>query len=457
MAELTLEEAPRKVKEMVDKGFAAMERGNLKYAIDILSDALELEPRLLKARLYLRVAQVKQFKQKKGGQITHAISMLSGMPTLMSGKSLLAKDPVKALKAGEKLLKTDPLNMTFITFFADAAIAADMPEVAIQTLEIAKEHYPKDIALLKRLGKLYLDNNATNKGRDCFETIVALKPNDPEAVKMFKDATALDTMQKGGWSGATSYRDVIKDTKEAQRLEQASKAVKTTQDVADLIQETQAKIEREPANVNYRRALADLHVRDNDFDKALEVLGEARKLTGGADPQIDRAISSVHVKRYEQEIEELTKAGDTAAAEAKKQEKSDFLFKDAEDRVARYPNDLQFRYDYGVLLYERGMLNEAIQQFQAAQRNPQRRTRSLYYLGMCFKQKKQNDIAIEQLEKAATELVTMDETKKDIYYELALIHEAAGNREKAAQYLKEIYSVDIGFRDVSQRIEQSYS
>ena len=124
--------------------------------------------------------------------------------------------------------------------------------------------------------------------------------------------------------------------------------------------------------------------------------------------------------------------------------------------VKRYPNDLQFHYELGVLLYERGSLNEAIQEFQVSQRNPQRRIRSLYYMAMCFKQKQQYDIAMEQLQKAAAELFIMDETKKDICYEMAQISELMGETEKAVGFYKDIYSVDIAYKDVSEKIEKAY-
>jgi len=124
--------------------------------------------------------------------------------------------------------------------------------------------------------------------------------------------------------------------------------------------------------------------------------------------------------------------------------------------VQRYPNDLQFRYDLGVLLFQRGQLNEAIREFQISQRNPQRRTRSLYYMALCFKHKNQHDIAMEQLEKASSELHVMDDTKKDILYEMGIISELMKQPAKAAGFFKEIYSVDIGFKDVASRIEKAY-
>ena len=50
MPELTLEEAPRKVRDLYQKAFAAYERNNLDYAMDLFTSLLELEPNLLQAR-----------------------------------------------------------------------------------------------------------------------------------------------------------------------------------------------------------------------------------------------------------------------------------------------------------------------------------------------------------------------------------------------------------------------
>ena len=457
MAEVTLQEAPRKIRDMYEKGFAAMERGNTHYAMDMFMNVLDLEPQLLKARHFLRAAQVKEFKSKNGGQMTHVLSSITGIFGVLSANAALKKDPLKALKITESLLRSDPLNKMFIDIHVRSALAADLPEVALLMLEVAREFYPKDIAILKRLGQLYLDNNLTAKGREVYEILLSLKPNDPKVVKAYKDASALDTMNKGGWSDAGSYRDVMKDTGEATRLEQEAKAVKTTKDIDSLIEDSLSKIQKEPDNINYRRGLADLYVRAERMDEALQTLQEAQDLSGGADPQIDRAISNVKLKQFDHEIAALKKAGDTDGAGAKQEERNAFELQDAAERVKRYPNDLQFRYDLGVLQYHNGQLNEAIQQFQQAQRNPQRRTRSLYHMALCFKQKQQYDIALEQLEKAAAEMQVMDDTKKDVLYELGTTCELMGNKEQAAKYFKEIYSVDIGYRDVSEKIEKGYA
>jgi tetratricopeptide (TPR) repeat protein len=456
MAEVSLDNAPRKARELFEKGFASMERGNLDYAMDMLTASLEIEPRLLQARRFLRAAAVRKFKESKGGAFSHFMANLTHSGTVMKVQALIKNKPDQALKTAEKLIRADPLNKNFINVLAKAAVAAEMPEVAIQMLEIAKDHYPQDAHFLDWLGNLYLETKQTQKGRLCFEDLIRLRPNDPKVIKSLKDAAALDTMHQGGWNEATSYRDVMKDSKEAVLLEQESKAVKSTKDLDDLIAETQQRIEREPDNVNYRRTLAELFSRAARFDEALGVLQDAQKTSGRADPQVDRAISTVRTKQFDHDIEQLQSAGDEAGAKARSAEKAAFILQDAGERVQRYPNDLQFRYELAVLYFEHNRLNEAIQELQLSQRNPQRRTRSLYYMALCFKLKQQYDIAMEQLEKAASELHVLDDTKKDILYEMGIISELMGNAEKAVQFFKEIYSVDILYKDVAQKIEKAY-
>lgn len=456
MAEVPLEQAPRKAREHFDKGFASFERGNLDYAMDMFLLALELCPGLLKARRFLRAAAVKKSKMQKSNALTRAFGTLGGSGTLLKVQSLLKKKPDQALREAEDLLRKDPLNPTFLNAASQAAVAASMPEVAILNLELAREYAPNDAKTLEWLAELYQQVNRMQDARMAYEELVRQQPGKADALKKLKDATALDTMQKGGWSDATSFRDIMKDTKQATLMEQQSKAVKTSRDVEALIAETQAKIEREPQNVNYKRALAELLAKAERHDEALALLQEAQQTTGGADPQIDRLISVLRAEQFDHIITKLRAAGDEAGATAQELAKKDFVFQDTEDRVRRYPNDLQFKYDYAVLLFERGLLNEAIQQFQRAQQNPQRRIRSFYYLALCFKQKQQYDIAAEQLEKAASELHLLDDTKKDVLYELGTIYEAMGKADKAAEYFKEIYAVDIGYRDVAAKIEKAY-
>lgn len=460
MAEVPIEKAPQKAKDLFNRGFTAFERGNLPYAIDMLMACLEVEPGLLKARKFLRGAEIQQRKQKSSSAISDAILTAKTMPGFLAATALVkANKNDQAVLATEKLLKVNPLDPRFVLLFAQAAANAGLPEAAIQTLEIARDHHPTHIKIINWLGALYQKTGRTKSARECFETLCEICPNDPDALKTLKDAMAIDSMSTDGWQEASesggTYRDIMKDEDEAHLLEQESKAVQSESDTDELIANTLKKFEAEPENINYCRQLSKLYSQKREFGAALEWIKKGIAISPG-DPELEKTLTTVRIETFDFEAEQLAAEGKTEESEAKRLERDQFVADDLQERVAKYPNDSALRYEWGSLLFRYEHINDAIQQFQLSQRNPKHRAQSLYKLAMCFKHKKQYDLAIEQLEKAGTELNTMNESKKDICYELGLIAEMLGDPEKAAGYYKQIYQVDIGYKDIAQKVEQVY-
>ena len=461
MAEVSEANISRRTRELFDKGLVAMERNNLPYAMDMFMAVLETEPRFLKCRKFLRAAAIRFRNETKGGKVSRLLSTLYGLPMLVSGfMALRSGDALRALAISEKLLRTDPINMQFVRLLCKAAQRADMPEVAIHTLNVVREFYQEDMNLLRDLGDLYMEVNLPDEARKCYEAIVAVRPNDALALQALKNAMARDTMLKGGWDESAkegSYPKEIKDVKEAEEIEADNKAVRDESNTEMLIKDTEAKLKHEPENINYRRVLSKLYVQINRFEDAVRVLEEGRRASGGADPQLDQAMTDIKLKQYDADITQCRENGDASGASAKEKEKREYHFKSVQTHVGRYPNDLILRFEFGKLLYEDGQFNEAIGQFQLAQRNPKFHTQSLYYLGMCFMQKGQFDLAKEQLEKAAEQLSVMNDFKKEIFYQLGTLLEKTGDFDQAAdRYFKEIYQTDISFRDVAAKIEKSY-
>ncbi|MEI6148026.1 MAG: tetratricopeptide repeat protein [bacterium] len=461
MPEVTLEQVPPKVKDMFNRGFVAMERDNLDYAIDMFAACVQLEPTFYQARKFLRAAEIKRFKIRGESRMSQTIASLVNLPTLLTATMLLKSGkPFQALQSAEKLLTKAPLSLVYIKLLTEAAEAAGEFEIAIQTLDMAREHFPQDTFILERLGHLYMETDQPRLGRECFELLCVLKPHDSAAVKSLKDAMAIDSMTKDGWAEAhatgASFRKMIRDEKTTELLEKEAKAVKGQNDIDALIAENRARIQREPGNINYRRALATLYSTNGRYDEAINALQEAQTVSGGRDPQIDQALTTIRLHSFDAEIKKLTESGMSAAVEAKQRDRALFIFNDIQDRISRYPTDLGLKFEYGVLLFHRDRINEAIQQFQAAQRNAQRRVSSLVYIGLCFKAKQQYDMAIEQLQKAVTELPVMDDQKKTALYELGLLLETVDRRPEAMDCFKQIYQVDIGYRDVASRVERGY-
>lgn len=461
MAEVTLDAVSQNVRDFFNKGFAALEHGRLEYAIDMLTHCLEMEPGLLQARKFLRAAEIEKYKKEKTNSIARMLSLASSIPecipALIAVKSAKGE---KALAATDKLLRKNPLERRYMKLFADAAELAALPEAAVQILEIAREHYPDDGQVLECLGRHYQLASQSKKAIACFEKLCEMNPNDPKAIKALKDAMALDSLEGDGWEGVSeegkSYRDLIKDTDEATILEQEAKAVKTTKDIDNLIVDTLAKIEAEPDNINYYRALSRYYGQKGDFDKAVETMVEALEKAPG-DPELEQTQVDLKTRRFDSEIKNLRNEGREEEALAKETERAQFVFDSLQERVERYPNDLNLRHQFGVMLFENDYINEAIQQFQMSQRNPKLRADSLYHLAMCFKHKKQYDLAFAELEKAASDLTRMDKAKKDICYALGELSELMGKKKQAADYFKQIYQVDIQYRDIAEKIEQVYS
>ena len=459
MAEVTLDDVPQKVRDFFNKGFGALERGRLDYSVEMLSTCLDMEPRLLQARKFLRAAEVQRYRKEKTNAVAKAISVAKTLPRFLVAQAMmkLGKND-KALKAANRLLEDNPLFKPYVMMYAKASEQAELPEAAVQMLEIMRDHYPEDGDVLEQLGRGYVAEGDTKKAIQCFEKLVDMRPNDSAALKELKDAMAVDSMTRDGWMEASeggTFRDVVKDTDEARVLEQESKAVKTAEDVENLIEDARAKIETEPENINYYRALARLQTQKKDYGEAVRTLEKARALAPG-DPEVDKQLADVKVAEFDSAIGALRDEGKSEEAAQKQAEREQFVFDNLQERVKRYPNDLDLRFRFGVMLYQNDYVTEAIQEFQQSQRNFKLRPRSLYYLGLCFDQKGQHDMALEQLQEAASDLRTMDQTKKDVIYALGTVSEKTGAREDALRYFKQIYQVDIKYRDVAEKVEKEY-
>lgn len=462
MAVKTKEDVSKQVRDLFNRGFAAFERLNLDLAMDLLQECVDLEPGFIQARKFLRAAEMAALKKRGSGPLTKVMARIRALPDLIKAKSLVATGKNKAaLPVTDKLLRVDPLNPAYAVLFGRAANACGHPEAAVQTLEIIREHHSTDPVVLAALGQLYVEIGNSRAARECFETLVEMNPGDPDAIKLLKDATALDTMSTDGWTDTSesddgSYRDVIRDEDEATRLEKESKAVQTADDADVLIEDMKHKIETQPGNVNYYRSLARSYVAKEDFDSAVATLRKALEVNPG-DPELDNALAQTTLGKYDHEIEQLRSAGDAEALAAKKRERREFEFNNLQERVQRYPNDPSLRYRWGVMLLDNDYFDEAIQQFQVSHRTPKHEVLSLYYLGLCFREKGQLDMARDQLEAAGAKVQTMDDTKKKICYELGGVYEQMGDKDKAAEIYKLVYQADIKFKDIAKKIESLYA
>ena len=127
-----------------------------------------------------------------------------------------------------------------------------------------------------------------------------------------------------------------------------------------------------------------------------------------------------------------------------------------ENRIKADPDNLKFHYQLGLIYKERGYFNRALKELQLSVNDMEMSVKSSHLIGLCFEEKNVLDIAARQLEKAAGSLSDVNDTKKSILYDLGRVYEKMHEDQKALDKYKEIYEVDINYKDISQKIEQSY-
>lgn len=452
---------PQSIRNLHGKALAALERNNTEIAIEILLKCVEQCPEFSAARRNLRLTEIANFKARNGHKsIGHRLFPLTSIPQRMKVKALVKTGRLpEALVAAERLLMRDPLDLQAARTFAEVAIQAGFVEDGLMTMEIVKEHLPSNnLAVLETLGKLYFAVKQYRKARECFEKVHRGRPNDSVITRLLKDSEALSTLDSG-WEAAGQsgdYRNVLKDKDEVVKLEQESKMVKSSDDADALIADALQKIAADPKNVNYYLNLTSLYTQQKRYDEAMGVIDQARELVG-ADPELDRRYSTARIAKYNVEITALRDVGEDAQADEKEGERNQFVFDDIAERVSRYPNDQHLRYELGLQYYTYGHLDEAIQQLQIAQKNPKDRVSALYHLALCFRQKGLLDMAVAQLEQALEFLPSMNAEKMDIYYLLGEISLEEEKLDDAAKYFKEIYRVDVTYRDIGKHIEKIYA
>jgi tetratricopeptide (TPR) repeat protein len=275
-------------------------------------------------------------------------------------------------------------------------------------------------------------------------------------------------MKSGGWTEAESYRDLIKDKEAAISLEQQSRIRLTGESLDQQIAETHARHKSEPANIDLARRLGALNEQKEDFEAAIGWYQHAADLTKGADAGLVRKVSYLKIKRLEREIatlDEFLSSQDAAHGlygkkseelKAAKKNRAEILLDDARNRVERNPTDLQLRFELGEHLVDAGCFREAVAELQRARQNPNARLKAMNLLGRCYGELGMLDLAMKQLEEASREIVSMDSMKKEILYNLGLVHERLGEREKSLNCMKQIYQADYGYKDVAKRVESSY-
>jgi tetratricopeptide (TPR) repeat protein len=451
---VTEAELDAKQQNLWKRGLIAIEQKNWEYAVNMLLPIVKDVPGFLDGRKILRRAE---------GEICG-----SGKKFRLGGGmfSSSKKDPWEAIAdLEEKVFQKDPFSESGNKHLYELAVKAQFPELASFALETIRMGQPNNTKLMHQLALHYITYEQPEKASEVYAAIVKVDPRDMHAIKGAKDSAARSSILRQGWGG--DFKSSVKNADEQNEIELLNRQGRTKEQTEELLTRFSAKYNEDQSNINHVKAIAQLYEELDDLPNALSFFEYALTLNPG-DVSLQRRTEIMRDKAQDAQIAaiEAWVAAYPDAPEAEeqrqnlvaiKQQRAAALITDAKARVDRNPTDKGIRFDLGQAYFNAGMYTEAIPELQQAKGNPHIRIKAMLLLGRCFERKNMNDLSKSAFMEANKELTIMDNTKKEVLYELAQVCEKMGDKVNSLEALKEIYNADYGYKDVAARVESSYS
>ncbi|MFM2178553.1 MAG: hypothetical protein RL015_2651 [Verrucomicrobiota bacterium] len=438
------------------KGLMSIDQKNWEYAISLILPVVKEVPTFLDGRMALRRAE---------GEMAGSGKKFSFGGGLFKGSS--KKDPWEAIAELEDgVFQKDPFSASANQQLYDLAMKAQFPDLAAFALETIRMAQPENTKLMHTLAQHYMAHEQSDKASAVYNAILKVDPRDMLAAKGEKDAAARSSISRQGW-GDGDFRKSMKNSDEANELELLQKQGMTTEQMEQLLARVIEKYNQDQTNINTVKAMAEIYEKLGQIETSLTFFDYALTLNPG-DVSLKRKTETMRdqyqemqIQHMESDIEANPDAPDIEEKRAQvaeiRRQRASVVIDECKVRVERNPTDKTLRYELGQAFFSAGMFTEAIPELQQAKGNPHIRTKAMLMLGRCFERKNMNDLAKSALIEANKELAIMDATKKELLYELALVHEKMGEREPYLEALKEIYNNDYGYKDVAKRVESSYT
>jgi tetratricopeptide (TPR) repeat protein len=419
-------------------------------------------------RQKLRSIEIPKFRAQSG--LSKQTSGLKTGPIILKAGSVLKKSPAEAMDLAEEALAIDPFSPKANEILAQAAAALDLPKVAALAYETICEGKPDNTEPFQKLADLYVQQKEWEKAQNAYERLLQINPRDGDAMSAMKNVTAQIASLRGGWEKkGGDFRDSLKDKGQAEALEQAGKIVKTEDAIQAQIAQLSAKVQAEPGNLTWPKQVGALYVQlaehDTDgkyYDSAIEWYQYTFDLGNKMDSSLEKTISELRLKKLDKNILLYKDAAATDPAQYQEYydtlvvQRKQVVLEMAQHRVERYPTEFEFHFQLGKAYVDLEMYKEALQPLQNGAKSPAVRTDALNLIGYCQWKRKMLDMAEKTFTNVANEIPVMNELKKDILYNLGLVLEESGKKELYIEKMKEIYEVDMSYKDVAQRVEASY-
>lgn len=451
---------PRKKKIAADcfrRGNEAIPKENWDYAIQMYGQSVTLVPDNLMFRQSLRGAEQKKYGGNGSGARLGGMKLM-GIRTKLK-KEKFSKNWAVVAELAEEGLQVNPWDAQLNADLGEACTALGYQEVACFAYRESLKADPHNEEVNIAFANLMEERGEYEEATACWERVLKAKPNNGVARTKLTHLQAKKVMDRGGYEGATSTKNVMADHEVQKRLKLGQEVDGPGMSVeADL----QRAIRKDPANkANYMK-LADYYNREGNLEKAEELYQKALELTGG-DVSVRELLEDVQLGRMKQALDIAKELAAKSTEPESKQRAGkmamELLHREIEvfsARTERYPNDMRLKFELSKRLMRVQRWQAAIPLLQAARGDSRIKGDALLNLGKCFNYDGKQALARRQFEAAIPE-IKMDEKPdafKDLHYTLAKLCEELKDNAAAEDHYQKVLEVDYNYKDTLDRLNK---
>jgi tetratricopeptide (TPR) repeat protein len=124
-------------------------------------------------------------------------------------------------------------------------------------------------------------------------------------------------------------------------------------------------------------------------------------------------------------------------------------------KADRYPNEPGHRFEMGVRLLRAGQVDEAIAALQSVRGDDRHRWQAAYYLGHCFKERRNERLAQRNFEEALKHMPESETSaRKEVLFLLATAAAEASEWGRAVEIGTELANIDFAYRDIGKLLDE---
>ena len=462
-------------KDYFKKGELAAKKGNYEYSIELYTQGVILEPGAAEERRRLHKVCTMAIESAGGNPQGGLKAKFKLAPVLATCKKLtMQKKWPEAVVEYEKAVRIAPQNTQVLFGLAEAlyslALEDDsLADASIATLTEVLEFDKANVEAYKKLGRLWAEKDDPEKAITYWEKVRQYQPEDKEAGKAIRDLSAATMVRKTKArqeaAGDDSFTSVLKDEEEASELEKKQRTIRTDDDRREAIGWKKDELREDPKNSKLWRELGNLYQDLKDWKYAEAAYKKASDVNPH-DMFVKEKLGMLREARMRHELDELRSQLETAKnnggngieelntrVQQYEGKYRIFLVEEYERRVKEHPTDMELKLQLGGHLMRAGKYDDAIGQFQQSVKDPKMKVGSFNMIGQCFHAKKLYDLALTQFKMGLAGVASPDsEVAKELNYNSAVVCEEKGDKEKALEYYQALMAIDIGYRDVSERV-----